>query len=242
MKAMKLAGLGVAALLAVIAVPGTAIGSQVSVQDFWNAGQNEWNLYASGAVGGTQSGIMEYLYGAGHFTRLEDSDLKLWTRAGTPGVGVDAVYASAQQNLLTATPPSGSPDSLIISPNGSIGWAPGRFLASTTFTPAADPFLFLDRVPNYGVAYSDPSLNGGSVRMVGFAVSGYLETAGDANSFKGFEIPTYVLAFEDGNDWDFQDLVVEVKGVKPVPDGGMTVALLGLGLGALALARRQFAA
>jgi hypothetical protein len=221
-------------------IPLIATATQIPVKDFWLTGQGEWNLYKSGVVNGSGSGIMEYLYGVGNFTRLDDSALKLWTSAGAPAVGVDAVYAGAQQNLYTADP-SGAPVSPILSPAGNIGGLPVRFLNTTSFTPVSDPFLFLDRVPGYNDAYSDPAVNANLLtRMVAFSVGGYLATAGDANSFTAFGNPTFVLAFEDGDDWDFQDLVVEVNGVKPVPDGGMTIAMLGVAIAGLGLLRRKF--
>jgi hypothetical protein len=53
----------------------------------------------------------------------------------------------------------------------------------------------------------------------------------------------YALAWEDlpatGTDNNFTDLVVLVESVSPVPDGGSTAALLGLGIAGMAWVRRK---
>ena len=82
--------------------------------------------------------------------------------------------------------------------------------------------------------------------MVTFAVTGYMSNPGGlGNVFTSFTDGThYVIAFEDGTDFDFNDLVVEVSGVSPnqpgTPDGGSTVALLGCALAALGTFSRRF--
>jgi hypothetical protein len=216
--------------------------AQVPVNDLWGAnpgsGSGEWNLYNSGVGSGVGNGIMEYIYGAGNFTRLDDAALILWSSAGTShSVGALAVYAGAAQSLYTAAP-SGSPTSFIITPPGTINQNPARFVATQTFTPVTDPFLFLDQA-NGNSAYSDPSLSTGGIdRMVAFSVSGYLSTPGDLSTFTAFSAPTYVLGFEDGGDADYQDLVIEVQGVSNVPDGGTTLALLGGAFTLIGCARR----
>lgn len=51
----------------------------------------------------------------------------------------------------------------------------------------------------------------------------------------------WIFAFEDGSDWDYQDMVVKVESITNVPLPG-TVALLGLGLLGAGIARRKIAA
>ena len=86
--------------------------------------------------------------------------------------------------------------------------------------------------------YSDAALNGGLDHFVAFQGA-----AGATLSNATFDANDYVLAIEDLNlgDQDYNDMVVLVQNVNSVPDGGMTVGLLGLGLCLMLFHRRKFA-
>ena len=97
--------------------------------------------------------------------------------------------------------------------------------------------------------YSDPALNSadsGKDHMVTFAVTGYLTIAGDSSSYTAFAGgPHYVIGFEDSanGDYDYNDLVVEVSGVTPVPEPTTMIAgallLLPLGASTFRILRRN---
>lgn len=85
--------------------------------------------------------------------------------------------------------------------------------------------------------FSDETLNGGVDRFVA------LQGQGDT-----IQIPPYaagvwgqnefILGWEDGSDFDFQDMVVMVESIAPV-SAPATLALFGLGLVGLGIARRK---
>jgi hypothetical protein len=70
---------------------------------------------------------------------------------------------------------------------------PNEVGTSREFTPNEQFGMYIDS--SAGTFYSDASLNTGVKRARLFTING-----------------GYVLAFEDGTDWDYQDIVVEIKG------------------------------
>jgi Domain of unknown function (DUF4114) len=181
--------------------------------------------------------IMTHVYGA-YYTRIDDSVDQVWDLISPTGTAsLDAIYAGNSQALYTTDLSGNNSAGPIISYGGNQG-----YIASGTVTgiisPNVNPFLFMDNSPNTSTTYwsSDPSLNSDLLdHMVTFAITGGAD-AGD-----------YVIAFEDlpygQSDLDYNDFVVQVSGVKPVPEASTMIAgallLLPLGVSTLRILRRN---
>jgi hypothetical protein len=228
----------------VVAIAGlvlAAASSHAALTTVNSAPSGEWNLDA-GAVN-----IMDYLYGSG-YTRVDDSSDIQWV--GTSGnASMEAIYAGANQSLYSTALDGSDQQQINIDTTHTIG-APSRTAPIVAFSPTPQPFLFLDEA-NGNMAYSDPALSSGGVdRMVTFLITGYMSDPGNTdNQFVNFtDGPHYVIAFEDGSDFDFNDLVVEVKGVAPVPVPEPTTMIAGallllpFGASTLRILRRNRAA
>jgi len=231
----------VVAIMGLVLAVASTHATLTTVNSPWgpSGGGGEWNLYDTG--GGLNNGIMGYVYG--NFSRVNDASDIQWTGLNG-GATFDAVYAGASQALYTAGL-AGTPTSFILGEPGSTGTIPSRSGSVVNYTPVSQPFLFEDQA-NGTLAYSDPTLSSGGVdRMVTFAVTGYLATPGVDSSWTAFSDGTthYVIAFEDGTDFDFNDLVVEVSGVTPVPEPTTMIAgallLLPFGASTLRILRKK---
>lgn len=87
--------------------------------------------------------------------------------------------------------------------------------------------------------YSDPTLNagGGLDHFVAFQGTAGATLSNGAT----FDANDYIIAIEDLNlgDQDYNDMVVLVQNVTRVPDGGATLALLGIALCGVHFLRRK---
>lgn len=172
-----------------------------------------------GKVGySSATNVLERLYGAGNFTRVDDDYDQLWQDLNG-GVQVAVKYTSRSLTLWYAKDEIGASDKV-----------------NTGLDGFSDGFLKIDVEPNtdkfiFGAAstglWSNPMLNpGGQDRMVTYRITNLAKT--------------FVLGFEDGNDEDYQDLVVEVSHVRPTPvPGAVLLGVLGLGAAGCKLRRRR---
>jgi len=106
----------------------------------------------------------------------------------------------------------------------------GIDFASNTFG------FFLDSGVNS--FYSEDSLNGGDARALIYQGDGETTLQIDPFAAGTFSPNEWIIAFEDGGDNDFQDAVVLVESIEPVPEPG-TLALCGAAVLGFAWFRRR---
>ena len=221
---MMLMGLMMAGLLA---MPATANlvddaiantpGSELTILEIYNA-------YTGG--GATANDLFGLYVTTSTWQNVSEVEwLNLAHEAGwSQTVGYYEVGNNANRTNLFTVPPTGANGITPIAPAMTIG--------------------FFDLVQNSSYYYSEDALNpGGLTRMIAFLIGGDdYDSVAPGDSYTS----TYLLAFEDGRDWDYNDVVfvATITGTKdprngddPIPEPA-TMALLGMGMIGIMLRKR----
>jgi len=177
--------------------------------------------------------ILDHYYTS--WTRIDDfgvpsdQDDQLWWDLDG-GVLVRAIYTSSNLKLgYSLNEGTGSPKVFLSGSGGGDLDAVGE--TSTFDISNTNAFVWV--IGGAVTKYSSQALNGGTDWMITYQVSGKYNDPDDHSAGSTmFTQPTYVIAFEDGGDKDYQDFVAEVSNVAvPAPGavllGGMGLALVG---------------
>jgi hypothetical protein len=198
-------------------------GSASALSTYVNP-MGEWSSSIQLSMAST-GGILDSIYGLNNLTRVDDSADQIWqlcTGAGCGTATYEAKYAGYDQYFGFSAIDGTGKTEILNSVSGTLN-------TTYTFMPSGQ-FVFYDDPYNNPspIWYSLMSLNGGDDHMVTWKIN-----STDCD---------YVIAFEDlplgSSDRDYNDLVIEVKNVRPVPEPA-TMLLLGLGLMGLAGVRRK---
>lgn len=171
----------------------------------------------------TAGGILDQLYGLGNVSRVDDSLDQKWFNLGTATAIPRAKYAGYSQTFGYVTESNVFVPLFSISGGGLLGGPGAQFMAAqwgTSFGWGDDPNGTQVAPGLWRDVEADNA--DGLDHMVTYVITG---NAGHSDNHVG----AYVIAFEDlqgGGDLDYNDLVVEVRGVLDAPSVPAPAALV----------------
>jgi hypothetical protein len=180
-------------------------------------------------------GILDNLYGWDNLQRVDDTYDEVW-KEFNGGATAEAKYAGDRSALWINDFGVGGQGLVKLFDVTGSGYGAG---GSGTFggTPDVGEFNWVFQDVTTGAWWSSirsQNLPGQYDHMVAWLITDDLTAAELAARPYGIALAKgdYVIAWEDRNlgDADYQDLVVQVYGVKPVPTPSAVISLVGLGI------------
>lgn len=223
-------------------VIGLSISGSAAFTPISSATWDDPSTYLAG-----EGGILDILYGWENLTRVEDSPLpgdQLWQNLNGGGTAI-AKYAghSCRFGYFSGTSGIIFHDlfGVLIGPyQGFLSGISGSWPSSSTGLKILR-FALRDTTSKKKWSSRQSDNTGSRDHMVSWEITGNYDDPSDGYSWSDNTVGNYVLAWEDLDlgDADYQDLVVEVHGAAPIPEGS-TLLFFGSGLcGLLFFVRRK---
>lgn len=208
-------------------VDSTISGGSINVQTDYIANDDYWNLTNGGTSVAT---FMLELTG-----NYKTQTFGIYDIASNGSVNYVEIFVGADTNSARKEITIYEDGEVYVSGSGR---GAGSVLAGTLNAKGIFGFYTSNGKGSY--SHSDDALNGGVDKMLAYHGRDGLtiDVAGDGIAPLSFTNDDYILAFEDWTDNDFQDLVVNVSSITPVPTPSV-MALMGLGLIGLGFTRRR---